>query len=159
MRIVTSKLLPFCIFAGLLFSAHAQTQEIAHKSHSGSAATMQREPQGNLGLPPDKLVKIKRISKTEVVYIRERYGNSNQLFDTLKINTSVSRLTLVHDSLKRRYPNVELLNFKKTTAPKKVKKTSSLEVPFLMGSASVLVILLTWYYKRNLTKISAKSIN
>lgn len=140
-------LFPF-IFAGILFSAQAQTQEIAHKSHSGKTTTMYMEPQGNLGEVESKLIRIKRISNSKLVFTNKAFDEYN---DTVNVNTSKNRLQLVYDSLKAIHPEVEYLNFKKAAKPQKNKNTSNLEVPFLLGSASLLAILLMWYYKRDLT--------
>lgn len=105
------------ILAALLFTgtAMAQTGLIAHKSHSGTAATYFAADPGNFGNPPPRLVKVTWINDTTVVTEKNEWqsGPDNEK-DTIYNHPIFSDPNMPLDTLKQMYyGGVEFENFDK----------------------------------------------
>jgi len=81
-----------------------QTTLIAHKSHSGTAATFALADPGNFGIPPSRLVKITKLSDTSVVLTNSRGGMMEEK-DTLYNHPVYSDPAITVDSM-RNYARV-----------------------------------------------------
>jgi hypothetical protein len=116
-----SILLLFCsFFTGVIT---AQTTAIAHKSHSGKAATMPNVRAGGFGNPPDQLVKIVKISPTTIVEYRQSFGGYKENFtDTIKNHPYFCNPKISLDSLKKMYWHITFEGFEQFEAKKTEEK-------------------------------------
>lgn len=101
----------FLVFA--LFStgvAFAQTGLIAHKSHSGTAATFTFADPGNFGAPSPTLVSVKWLNDSTVVQKMDRWGGNRE--DTLYNHPIYSDPNIPLDSIRKMnwFENVEYID-------------------------------------------------
>ncbi len=115
-------ILATCLIAG---TTVAQTGLIAHKSHSGSAATFALADPGNFGEPPSRLVKVIWINDTTVLTQTDPFGNGDTpIEDTVYHHPVYSDPNIAVDTLKKmHYYGVEFENFdkKEVRTPPRVK--------------------------------------
>jgi len=116
-------------------SVFGQTTIIAHKSHSGTAATFFAEPSSNFGEPPSRVVSIEKLNDTTVIQHWDQWHWRDQ--DTLYNHPILSDPNISVDSMKKIYNyGVEFKNFEKKpvsvissdSLPTQVKKQVN-EVP------------------------------
>jgi hypothetical protein len=116
-----SILLLFCSFFAL--AIRAQTTAIAHKSHSGKAATMPDVREGGFGLPSDQLVKVVKISPTTIVEHRQSFrGDKENFTDTVKNHPYFCNPKIGLDSLKKMYSHITFEGFEQFEAKKTSEK-------------------------------------
>ena len=114
------------LLAGLLLtgSVSAQTAIIAHKSHSGTAATFAFADPGNFGLPPTRLVRVTKVSDTSVIMTNSRGGSERN--DTIYYHPVFSDPNITVDSMQKLYyDEVEFKGFDKKPSKEKTKAKSA----------------------------------
>lgn len=118
-----------CAVAGL--SAFSQTKRIAHKSHSGTAASFSRYSAHNFGLPPIHLDSVLKLSDKKVVRYRSYgYTGSQAITDTISHHIHFINPSISLDSLKTLFPDTKFIGFDKApphqekAGPSKKKKKS-----------------------------------
>jgi hypothetical protein len=116
-----SILLLFCSFFALTITA--QTAAIAHKSHSGKAATMPDVREGGFGNPPDQIVKVVKINATTIVEFKRYWGEDREGYtDTVRNHPYFCTSPLA--SLKKRFPDIIFEGFEQYETTQIAPKTS-----------------------------------
>lgn len=117
----------YLFFCCITTQIQAQTAAIAHKSHSGTAATMPALREGGFGNPPDQLVRVVKISTTTIVEIKQSFSSYNLNYgDTIKNHPYFCNPKISLDSLKRLFPHLQFEGFEqfekaKTPAKSEIK--------------------------------------
>lgn len=94
---------PLFVFLLASGTAIAQTGLIAHKSHSGTAATFAFAGTGNFGAPPASVESIRWVNDTTVIQKMDRWGGKRE--DTIYNHPLYSDPNIPLDSIQRMSEN------------------------------------------------------
>ena len=100
------------LFLAMSLGAFCQTKRIAHKSHSGKAATFSRYSESNFGLPPLHLDSVRKTTDSKFIRYRSYgYQGSCAMIDTLTTHLHFGNQAISMDSLKVLYPETKFIGF------------------------------------------------